>query len=436
MNILIIGTGYVGLVSGACFSEFGFKVTCVDHDKSKIKNLKKSIIPIYEPGLNDLVNKNIDNKNLNFDTNANKYLNKSDCIFLAVGTPSRRGDGHADLKFVFKAVEQICLRVNKKIVLVTKSTVPVGTAKKIKNIIKKYKKDKLITVASNPEFLREGSAINDFLRPDRVIIGTNDEYSRLLLNSLYKPLNIRQVPIVNTDTETSELIKYASNSFLATKITFINEISVFCKKTGTNIGDVTRAMGLDKRIGSKFLHPGPGYGGSCFPKDTLAMSKIFKDHKIKFNIVDSVIKTNDKIKENLSAEILKIIKANKISKVLFLGLSFKPETDDIRESSSIFIIKYLLKKHKNLSISAHDPVAIPNAKKEKLNIKYHFDLNKSFESQQMVIIGTEWNIYRSINFKNLFSQMSSHVIYDLRNIYIHDKEIVKLGFKYYSLSSK
>jgi len=326
--------------------------------------------------------------------------------------------------------------ISKYKIIVTKSTVPVGTAKKIKNIIKKYKKDELITVASNPEFLREGSAINDFLRPDRVVIGTNDEYSRLLLNSLYKPLNIRQVPIVNTDTETSELIKYASNSFLATKITFINEISVFCKKTGTNIGDVTRAMGLDKRIGSKFLHPGPGYGGSCFPKDTLAMSKIFKDHKIKFNIIDSVIKTNDKIKENLSAEILKIIKANKISKVLFLGLSFKPETDDIRESSSIFIIKYLLKKHKNLSISAHDPVAIPNAKKEKLNIKYHFDLNKSFESQQMVIIGTEWNIYRSINFKNLFSQMSSHVIYDLRNIYIHDKEIIKLGFKYYSLSSK
>ncbi len=331
MNILVIGTGYVGLVSGACFSEFGYKVTCLDQNNIKIKNLKKGIIPIYEPGLNELVKKNITNRNLNFDTNLNKYLNKSDCVFLAVGTPSRRGDGHADLKFVFKAVEEICLKITKKIVLVTKSTVPVGTAKKIENVIKKLNKQNLITVASNPEFLREGSAINDFLRPDRVVIGTNDTYSKELLNKLYSPLNILQVPIVNTDTETSELIKYASNSFLATKITFINEIASFCKKTGANISDVSKAMGLDKRIGSKFLHSGPGYGGSCFPKDTLAMSRIFKDKKIKFSIVDTVIKTNNKIKEDLSKEILKIIKANKINKILFLGLSFKPETDDIRE---------------------------------------------------------------------------------------------------------
>jgi UDPglucose 6-dehydrogenase len=220
-------------------------------------------------------------------------------VFLAVGTPSRRGDGHADLKFVFKAVEEICLKITKKIVLVTKSTVPTGTAKKIENVIKKLNKQNLITVASNPEFLREGSAINDFLRPDRVVIGTNDTYSKELLNKLYSPLNILQVPIVNTDTETSELIKYASNSFLATKITFINEIASFCKKTGANINDVSKAMGLDKRIGSKFLHSGPGYGGSCFPKDTLAISRIFKDKKIKFSIVDNVIKKNNKIKEDL-----------------------------------------------------------------------------------------------------------------------------------------
>ena len=436
MNILVIGTGYVGLVSGACFSEFGYKVTCLDQDNIKIKNLKKGIIPIYEPGLNELVKKNITNRNLNFDTNLNKYLNKSDCVFLAVGTPSRRGDGHADLKFVFKAVEEICLKITKKIVLVTKSTVPVGTAKKIENVIKKLNKQNLITVASNPEFLREGSAINDFLRPDRVVIGTNDTYSKELLNKLYSPLNILQVPIVNTDTETSELIKYASNSFLATKITFINEIASFCKKTGANINDVSKAMGLDKRIGSKFLHPGPGYGGSCFPKDTLAMSRIFKDKKIKFSIVDTVIKTNNKIKEDLSKEILKIIKANKINKILFLGLSFKPETDDIRESSSIFIINYLLKKNKNLVISAHDPVAIPNCKKEKLKIHYHEDLKKSYKKQEMIIIATEWNIYRSINFDDLYKEMSSHLIYDLRNIYSGNKEILKLGFKYHSISSK
>ncbi len=436
MNILVIGTGYVGLVSGACFSEFGYKVTCLDQDNIKIKNLKKGIIPIYEPGLNELVKKNITNRNLNFDTNLNKYLNKSDCVFLAVGTPSRRGDGHADLKFVFKAVEEICLKITKKIVLVTKSTVPVGTAKKIENLIKKLNKQNLITVASNPEFLREGSAINDFLRPDRVVIGTNDTYSKELLNKLYSPLNILQVPIVNTDTETSELIKYASNSFLATKITFINEIASFCKKTGANINDVSKAMGLDKRIGSKFLHSGPGYGGSCFPKDTLAMSRIFKDKKIKFSIVDTVIKTNNKIKEDLSKEILKIIKANKINKILFLGLSFKPETDDIRESSSIFIINYLLKKNKNLIISAHDPVAIPNCKKEKLKIHYHEDLKKSYKKQEMIIIATEWNIYRSINFDDLYKEMSSHLIYDLRNIYSGNKEILKLGFKYHSISSK
>ncbi|MDA1284816.1 MAG: nucleotide sugar dehydrogenase, partial [Proteobacteria bacterium] len=343
---------------------------------------------------------------------------------------------HADLKFVFKAVEEICLKISKKIVLVTKSTVPVGTAKKIENIIKKLNKHNLITVASNPEFLREGSAINDFLRPDRVVIGTNDTYSKELLNKLYSPLNIRQVPIVNTDTETSELIKYASNSFLATKITFINEIASFCKKTGTNIDDVSKAMGLDKRIGSKFLHAGPGYGGSCFPKDTLAMSRIFKDKKIKFGIIDTVIKTNNKIKEDLSREILKIIKSNKINKILFLGLSFKPETDDIRESSSIFIINYLLKKNKNLIISAHDPVAIPNCKKEKLKVNYYEDLKKSYKKQDMIIIATEWNIYRSINFVNLYNEMNSHVIYDLRNIYAGNKEILKLGFKYHSISSK
>jgi UDPglucose 6-dehydrogenase len=436
MNILIIGTGYVGLVSGTCFSEFGYKVTCVDHDSNKIKNLKKGIIPIYEPGLNELVNKNLNNKNLNFDTNLNKYLNKSDCVFLAVGTPSRRGDGHADLKFIFRAVEEICLNLKKKIVLVTKSTVPVGTAKKIKELIKKLDKEDLVCVASNPEFLREGSAINDFLRPDRVVIGTNDQHSKKLLNKLYSPLNIRQVPMVNTDTETSELIKYASNSFLATKITFINEIARFCKKTGTNINDVSRAMGLDKRIGPKFLHSGPGYGGSCFPKDTLAMSKIFKDKKIRFNIVDTVIKTNNKIKEDLSKDILKVIRANKVNKILFLGLSFKPETDDIRESSSIFIINYLIKKNKNLIISAHDPVAIPNCKKEKLKVNYYTDLEKSFQKQEMVIIATEWNIYRSINFENLYKEMNSNIIYDLRNIYSSNKEIPKIGFKYYSITSK
>ena len=436
MNILVIGVGYVGLVSGACFSEFGYKVNCVDHDNVKIKNLKKGIMPIYEPGLNELVKRNLNNKNLNFDANLNKYLNKSDCVFLAVGTPSRRGDGHADLKFVFKAVEEICYKITKKIVLVTKSTVPVGTAKKIEKIIKKLHKEELVSVASNPEFLREGSAINDFLRPDRVVIGTNDIYSKELLNKLYRPLNIRQVPIVNTDTETSELIKYASNSFLATKITFINEIAQFCKKTGTNIDDVSRAMGLDKRIGSKFLHAGPGYGGSCFPKDTLAMSKIFKEKKIKFNIVDTVIMTNNKVKENLSKEILKIIKANEVKKILFLGLSFKPETDDIRESSSIYIINYLLKKNKNLIISAHDPVAIPNCKKEKIKVNYFTDLKKSFKKQDMVVIATEWNIYRSINFLNLYNEMQKHIIYDLRNIYSSNKEVLKLGFQYHSLTSK
>jgi len=436
MKILVIGTGYVGLVSGACFSEFGFKVICIDHDIDKIKNLKRGNIPIYEPGLNELVKKNISNKNLNFDTNPNKYLNKSDCVFLAVGTPSRREDGHADLKFVFKAVEQICTITTKRIVLVTKSTVPVGTAKKIENIIKKFNKQHLISVASNPEFLREGSAIKDFLGPDRVVIGTNDNYSKELLNKLYKPLNSLKVPIVNTDTETSELIKYASNSFLATKITFINEIALYCKRTGTNINDVSKAMGLDKRIGSKFLESGPGYGGSCFPKDTLAMSRIFRDRKIKFNIVDTVIKTNDKIKESLAKNILSIVKTNKVKRILFLGLSFKPETDDIRESSSIFIINYLLKKNKNLILSAHDPVAIPNCKKEKLKVHYHEDLKKSYKKQDMIVIATEWNIYRSINFVSLYNEMSSHVIYDLRNIYAGNKEILKLGFKYHSISSK
>ena len=316
MNITIIGTGYVGLVSGTCFAEFGVNVTCVDKDEEKIRNLRKGIIPIYEPGLDELVKKNINQGRLKFEIDLSKSVNRSDAIFIAVGTPSRKKDGHADLSYVYAVAEEIAKNLKNFSVIVNKSTVPVGTGENVSKIIKKINPNLKFDVASNPEFLREGSAINDFMRPDRVVIGCKSEKAKNILKELYRPLYLLETPIIFTDRETAELIKYAANSFLATKITFINEISNLCEKVGANVNDVSIGIGLDGRIGKKFLHPGPGYGGSCFPKDTLALVKTAQDHKSPLGLIENVVESNDKRKRSMHKRILNSI--GKRKKKLFV----------------------------------------------------------------------------------------------------------------------
>ena len=362
MKITIIGTGYVGLVSGACFAEFGVDVVCIDKDIDKIDNLKNGKIPIFEPGLEDLVKKNSLAKRLHFDIELKKYLNKSDAIFIAVGTPSRRGDGHADLSYVYEVAREIAENLNNYSVIVNKSTVPVGTGKKVKEIIKKKNPELDFDVASNPEFLREGSAIDDFMRPDRVVIGSESEKAKKILKELYRPLYLLETPILFTKRETAELIKYASNAFLATKITFINEISDLCEKVGANVNDISIGMGLDGRIGKKFLHPGPGYGGSCFPKDTLALVKTAKDYQSPLGLVEYVVSSNNLRKKNIYKKIETAFKNKLCGKTItILGLTFKPNTDDMRESPSIDLINALTSRKVNLNV--FDPEGMDEAKK-------------------------------------------------------------------------
>ncbi|HEB32868.1 MAG TPA: UDP-glucose/GDP-mannose dehydrogenase family protein, partial [Spirochaetes bacterium] len=333
MNVTMIGTGYVGLVSGACFSEFGVDVTCVDKDKTRIDELNKRIVPIYEPGLEALVKSNVEKKRLFFTTEYNRAVEKADIVFIAVGTPTRRGDGYADLSYVFQAAGEVAGCLKDYTVIVDKSTVPVGTARKVKRLIDDNNPGADFDVASNPEFLREGSAINDFMRPDRVVIGVENERAASLLKELYRPLNLMETPIVITDLETAELIKYATNAFLATKISFINEMSRLCEAVGANVKDVAKGMGHDKRIGPKFLHAGPGYGGSCFPKDTRALIKIFQDNSLTARIVEAVVQVNDAQKSNMVNKIRQALGGSEYGKkITVLGLTFKPETDDMREA--------------------------------------------------------------------------------------------------------
>ena len=360
MNITIIGTGYVGLVSGTCFAEFGVNVTCVDKDEEKIKNLRKGIIPIYEPGLDELVKKNINQGRLKFEIDLSKSVNLSDAIFIAVGTPSRKKDGHADLSYVYAVAEEIGKNLKNFSVIVNKSTVPVGTGENVSKIIKKINPSLKFDVASNPEFLREGSAINDFMRPDRVVIGCKSEKAKNILKELYRPLYLLETPIIFTNRETAELIKYAANSFLATKITFINEISNLCEKVGANVNDVSIGIGLDGRIGKKFLHPGPGYGGSCFPKDTLALVKTAQDHKSPLGLIENVVESNDKRKKSMHKRILNSIGKSKKKIISILGLTFKPNTDDMRDSPSLDIIPALIKNKCDLKV--FDPEGMKEAK--------------------------------------------------------------------------
>ena len=414
MNITILGTGYVGLVSGTCFSEFGFEVCCVDKDIDKINNLDLGIMPIYEPGLKNLVNKNRDAGRLNFSNNINKYIKNADIIFIAVGTPARRGDGHADLKYIYEAAEQIAKNISNYTVIVTKSTVPIGTGDEVKKLIKKINPSADFDIVSNPEFLREGNAIDDFMRPDRVVVGVESERAKDVMSIIYKPLYLIETPIVYTDLKTAELIKYSANAFLAVKISFINQIADLCEKVGADVHDISRGMGLDKRIGSKFLHPGPGYGGSCFPKDTLALVQTAKTHNIDLSIVKTTIGYNQKRKSEMANKIIENL-GNKLSsqKVAILGLAFKPGTDDMRDSPALEIIPRLLKE--GITISAFDPESMNEAKLLLSDVQFSDTIEDCLQGADALVILTEWNEFRGLTAGKLKGLLKGKILIDLRN---------------------
>ena len=432
MQIAMIGTGYVGLVSGACFSEFGFNVTCVDKNENKISQLKSNKMPIYEPGLDVLVKKNQDAGRLSFTTDLNRTVADADVVFIAVGTPTRRGDGHADLSYVFDAAEEIAEYISGYTVIVTKSTVPVGTGKKIFKIIRQKRSDLKFDVASNPEFLREGSAINDFMRPDRVVVGVMGEEAKNVLEKIYSPLNLIETPIQFTDLETAELIKYAANAFLAVKISYINQIADLCEKVGADVHDVAKGMGLDKRIGAKFLHPGPGFGGSCFPKDTIALVKTAEQVGGKISIVEEVVSYNQERKLSMAQRIISQLKTGiKNKKVSILGLAFKPETDDMRDSPALEIISELYSKGAN--IIAYDPAAMNEAKSFfQDKVVFAEDSENCIRGADVCVIITEWNEFRAIPASKFSDLMNGNVVVDLRNIY-SPHEMRGAGLNYSSI---
>ncbi len=439
MNITIIGTGYVGLVSGTCFSEFGFNVTCVDKDTNKINNLQNGIIPIYEPSLEDLVKKNMFAKRLSFSTSLSKVFKDSDAIFIAVGTPTNVNNNKADLKYIYNVIREIAdlidINDNPKLI-VTKSTVPVGTGKEIESYILNYRNElkigKNFDIASNPEFLREGSAIEDFMRPDRVVCGVSSEFAKSILKTLYRPLNLRETPILFTKRETAELIKYASNGFLATKITFINEMADICEKVGADVQDVAKGIGLDGRIGSKFLHPGPGFGGSCFPKDTRALAEIGKESGARTNLIETVIKVNDSRKINMVKKITEAVGFLENKTIAVLGITFKPNTDDMRESPSLVIVPELLKRAKKVKV--YDPVGMNNAKQmaEFDGVIWTENTFSCIENTDVIVIITEWNEFRALDLIKIKKSLNNPIIIDLRNIYKHDS-MREAGIKYISV---
>ncbi len=430
MKITIIGTGYVGLVTGTCFAEFGHHVTCVDKDQTKISNLLEGIMPIYEPGLDLLVEKNCKEGRLSFTTTLAEAVSSAEAVFLAVGTPSsRRGDGYADLTYIYEATKEIAAELKGYTVIVDKSTVPVGTADQVARIIRETNPDAEFDVASNPEFLREGAAINDFMRPDRVVIGVESDRAENVLRDIYKPLFLRETPIVRTDVKTAELTKYAANAFLATKISFINEIALLCDSIGANVTDLAKGIGMDGRIGSKFLHPGPGYGGSCFPKDTLALLRIAQEHGQSLRIIEATVEVNAAQKAMMVKKIRDALGGDEAGKKLaVLGLTFKPETDDMRDAPAITILPALLEKGAN--ITAHDPQGVSEAKHVlPQTISYVEDAYEACRDADAVILMTEWNQYRALDFDRLKETMKGNVFIDLRNVYT-PKEMQEAGFDY------
>jgi len=427
----MVGVGYVGLVSGACFSEFGVDVVCVDKDEDKIAALRRGEMPIYEPGLDDLVEKNVNAGRLSFTTDLGEAMNGADAIFIAVGTPSRRGDGHADLSYVYKAAEEIANRLDGYTVVVTKSTVPVGTGREVSRIITGARPDAEFDVASNPEFLREGSAINDFMRPDRIVIGVDSDRAADVMRELYRPLYLTETPMIFTALETSELIKYAANTFLATKITFINEVADLCEKVGADVQDVARGIGLDGRIGGKFLHAGPGYGGSCFPKDTLALVQTAREMGAPMRIVETVVSVNDSRKERMVDKITTACGGSVDGKtVAVLGLTFKPNTDDMRDSPSLEIVPAL--QNAGAVVRAFDPKGMEEAEALLENVVWCEDAYGTMESADCLAIITEWNEFRALDLKRVKSLLRQPVLVDMRNIY-KPQEMRAAGFDYYSV---
>ncbi len=431
MRIVMVGTGYVGLVTGACFSEFGVDVTCVDKDAGKIERLNKGGIPIFEPGLDKLVETNVKAGRLHFTTDLAKAVPGADAIFIAVGTPSRRGDGHADLSYVYAAAEEIGRALTGYAVVVTKSTVPVGTGREVQRRIKAVRPDAQFDVASNPEFLREGAAIGDFMRPDRVVIGAESERAREVMRQLYRPLYLIETPIVFTSLETSELIKYAANTFLAAKITFINEVADLCEKVGADVHDVAKGIGLDGRIGKKFLHPGPGYGGSCFPKDTLALVKTAQDYGSPLRIIETVVDINDKRKKAMATRVVAACGGSVKGKtVAVLGLTFKPNTDDMRDSPSLDILPAL--QAEGAKIVAYDPEGMHEAKSMLPGVELAKDAYSAMEGADCALIITEWNEFRALQLDRVKKLLKKPVIVDLRNCYA-PADMKAAGFEYTSI---
>lgn len=430
MEITMIGAGYVGLVSGACFAEFGAHVTCLDVDESKIDALNSGKIPIYEPGLDDLVARNVEAGRLGFTTEFPSAVAQADLIFIGVGTPTRRGDGHADLKYVYAAAKEIARHLEGYTVIVDKSTVPVGTARQVHRIIREENPDADFDVASNPEFLREGAAISDFMRPDRVVIGVESERAEALLRELYRPINLIEAPIHVTNLESAELVKYASNAFLATKISFINEISALCERVGADVHAVAKGMGLDGRIGRKFLHAGPGYGGSCFPKDTLALVRIAQEYGTSSRIVESVIEVNAAQKARMVGKIRQALGGSEAGKtVAVLGLTFKPETDDMRDAPALSILPALIEK--GATINAHDPEGMKEAAgllPEGIN--YCSSPDEALQDADAVVLMTEWNVYRGLDLDKVKTLMKGNVFVDLRNVY-EPEQMQTAGFQYH-----
>jgi UDPglucose 6-dehydrogenase len=435
MKIAMIGSGYVGLVSGACFSDFGHEVVCIDKIPSKIEQLNAGIMPIYEPGLAELVANNVRAGRLSFSTDLAASIVDADAIFIAVGTPSRRGDGHADLSYVFSAAREVAENLHGPAVIVTKSTVPVGTGDEVERIIAATNPSSRFAVASNPEFLREGAAISDFKRPDRIVIGVEDDWAQQVMADVYRPLFLNQAPILMTSRRSSELIKYAANAFLATKITFINEIADLAERVGANVQDVARGIGMDNRIGPKFLHAGPGYGGSCFPKDTLALLKTAEDYQSPTRIIEAVVKVNDTRKRAMGRRVIEALQHSGCDqvrglRVAMLGLTFKPNTDDMRDAPSLAIAQTLADA--GIEIVAYDPEGMEQAAQMMPNVLMATGIYEAIEGASAVVVVTEWDAFRALDFDRIKKLMALPVIVDLRNVYSPD-EVRGRGFHYTSI---
>jgi len=431
MRVAMIGTGYVGLVSGACFADFGHEVTCIDKDAGKIERLKQGIMPIYEPGLENLVASNVREGRLFFATEAAEAVREADAVFIAVGTPSRRGDGHADLSYVYGAAEEIADLIDGFTVLVTKSTVPVGTGDEIERLMRARRPEGDVAVVSNPEFLREGAAINDFKRPDRVVVGADDERAREVMRALYRPLYLNETPILFTGRRTSELIKYAANAFLALKITFINEMADLCEAVGADVQQVARGIGLDNRIGSKFLHPGPGYGGSCFPKDTLALVRTAADAGTPTRLVETTVAINDARKKAMAQKVVDALGGQVQGRTVgILGLTFKPDTDDMRDSPALDIVPAL--QAQGAAVRAYDPEGMGEAGKLLSGVTFAEGPYEAAEDADVLVILTEWNAFRALDLDRIKMLMKAPVVVDLRNVY-QPQQMRDAGFSYSSI---